>query len=154
MNFPGALSFLKKQTNLAFFLGAATNYKINLPLAIATNLVIGLSAIVPVAAQEIKPIESDTTDIIEILDEFQELFVQEERLPIENPELLQLDPTKLILAEDYDVRLYFINEGAAAKNQLGFTATNGVNSQESLAFDNISCHISNADCQLPSEDGV
>lgn len=105
------------------------------------------------AAYLIKSIDTDTTGFKDIIDEFQQ-FVHGSGIPFQNSEAQKLDPTKLILATDHDVRVYFLNEGAGFKNQLEFTATNGSNSQSGLIFENISCHVSNTDCRKPSEDGV
>ncbi|HBB33650.1 MAG TPA: PEP-CTERM sorting domain-containing protein [Cyanobacteria bacterium UBA8803] len=107
----------------------------------------------PVSAYEIKSIDTDTTGFKDIIDEFQKL-VQEEGVGIKNPSAFKLDPTKLLLAADHDVNIYFLNEGAGFKNQLGFSATKDSNSQSGLIFENVSCHSRNIDCRIPSNDGV
>ncbi|HAG84176.1 MAG TPA: PEP-CTERM sorting domain-containing protein [Cyanobacteria bacterium UBA12227] len=104
-------------------------------------------------AYDIKGIDTDTTGFKTLIPEFQKL-VQGERTGIDNPSLFKLDPTKLLLAADHDVNIYFLNEGAGFKNQLGFSATKDSNSQSGLIFENVSCHSRNIDCQIPSNDGV
>lgn len=104
----------------------------------------------PVEAYEIKSIDTDTTGTREIIKEFQQ-FVQEERDEIDNPDAFRLNPNKLILAEDFDVSVFFVDEGAGFKNQLEFTVTDG---SRNTIFNDVSCHTRNTDCQVPSDDGV
>jgi len=66
-------------------------------------------------------------------------FVQAERLAI--PEsgvpLLQLDSNKLRLKYDFDVSVFFVNEGAGYRNQLAYEAT-GTTTRSNLIFNDIS----------------
>ena len=57
----------------------------------------------------------------------------------------KLDATKLTLAYDNDVKVYFINEGAGYRNQLQVSTT-GTTVQSGMVFNNISCHNSDPDC--------
>ncbi|HEY9628799.1 MAG TPA: DUF4114 domain-containing protein [Coleofasciculaceae cyanobacterium] len=55
-------------------------------------------------------------------------FVQPERMEMVNVGQLLLDPTKLKLKSDYEVKVHFINEGAGYRNQLAYEATGATNS--------------------------
>ena len=50
----------------------------------------------------------------------------------------QLDPTKLDLIYDHDVKVHFISEGAYYRNMLGVTTT-GTTEKEQVLFDDITC---------------
>ena len=50
----------------------------------------------------------------------------------------QLDPTKLDLIYDHDVKVHFISEGAGYRNTLGVTTT-GETEMNQLLFDDITC---------------
>ncbi len=65
-------------------------------------------------------------------------FVQAESVVLPNSGQFQLDPTKLNLKYDYDVSVFFINEGAGYRNQLAFDAT-GTTNKSGLLFNDISC---------------
>ena len=65
-------------------------------------------------------------------------FVQAESVALPNTGQFKLDPSKLNLKYDYDVSVYFINEGAAYKNQLAFDAT-GTTNKSGLLFKDASC---------------
>ncbi|MEH1941685.1 MAG: DUF4114 domain-containing protein [Nostoc sp.] len=65
-------------------------------------------------------------------------FVQAESVALPNSGQFKLDPTKLNLKYDHDVSVYFINEGAAYRNQLAFDAT-GTTNKSGLLFNDISC---------------
>lgn len=67
-------------------------------------------------------------------------FVQTEYEALD-PEFVenhQLDPTKLDLVYDHDVKVHFISEGAGFRNTLGVTTT-GTTEMEQLLFDDITC---------------
>ncbi|HYX12782.1 MAG TPA: DUF4114 domain-containing protein [Nostoc sp.] len=65
-------------------------------------------------------------------------FVQAESVVLPNSGQFKLDPTKLNLKYDYDVSVYFINEGAGYRNQLAFDAL-GTTNKSGLLFNDISC---------------
>lgn len=65
-------------------------------------------------------------------------YVQQEGLAIPNSAQFELDSSKLNLKYDYNVTTYFINEGAAYRNQLAFSSTGSTNTQ-GLLFKDISC---------------
>ncbi|MBD1835118.1 DUF4114 domain-containing protein [Cyanobacteria bacterium FACHB-472] len=110
------------------------------------------STMTSVAANQIKSLETDTTDFKNIIDEFQQ-FVYPSGKPFSDPTAYKLDPTKLILETDFNPRVYFLNEGAGFRNQLSFTATNGSTSQSSLIFEDASCGITNTQCRGAANDG-
>ncbi|HEY9643358.1 MAG TPA: DUF4114 domain-containing protein [Coleofasciculaceae cyanobacterium] len=64
-------------------------------------------------------------------------FVQPERMEMVNVGQFLLDPTKLKLKQDYEVKVHFINEGAGFRNQLAYQATGAINSS-GLVFDDVS----------------
>ncbi|MGV0027398.1 DUF4114 domain-containing protein [Phormidesmis priestleyi] len=64
-------------------------------------------------------------------------FVQRERVAIPNSGQFQLDSNRLKLKYDYNVSAFFINEGAAFRNQLAFTST-GTTNTKGLLFNDIS----------------
>ena len=104
----------------------------------------------PVEAYEIKSIDTDTTGTKEIIEEFQQFF-QREGEEFDNPDAFQLNPDKLILAEDFDVSVFFVNEATAFKNQLEFTTTDG---SAGTIFNDVSCHTRNIACQEATDDSV
>lgn len=57
---------------------------------------------------------------------------------------MRLDPAKLTLATNSDVRVYFVGEGAGYLNSLGFTSINpkGSSSDPALIFPNASSNVS------------
>ncbi|MBI4781270.1 MAG: DUF4114 domain-containing protein [Oscillatoriophycideae cyanobacterium NC_groundwater_1537_Pr4_S-0.65um_50_18] len=64
-------------------------------------------------------------------------FVQPERMEMVNVGQLLLDPTKLKLKADYEVKVHFINEGASYRNQLAYEAT-GTTNRTGLIFNDTS----------------
>lgn len=114
------------------------NYKF-LPALIGFGTIINvLFAANPSTAYTINRIETDTTGFKDIIGEFQQ-FVQKERLEISNPNAYRLDPSKLKLATDSNVRIFFLNEGATKReNQLKFTTSDNTQPSASI-FGNISC---------------
>jgi hypothetical protein len=77
-------------------------------------------------------------------------FVQQEGLKLSTANLAKVDLSKLKLKFDYDVKSYFINEGAGYQNQLAFEST-GTTTQSGLLFRDISCssadNVTGATCQ-------
>ncbi|WP_251959290.1 PEP-CTERM sorting domain-containing protein [Nostoc commune] len=65
-------------------------------------------------------------------------FVQAESVALPNSGQFKLDPSNLNLKYDYDVSVYFINEGAGYRNQLAFDST-GTTNKSGLLFNDISC---------------
>lgn len=64
-------------------------------------------------------------------------FVQAERIQLPGAGQFQLDPSKLLLKYDHEVKVHFINEGAGYRNQLAFEAT-GATAASGLVFNDIS----------------
>jgi hypothetical protein len=77
-------------------------------------------------------------------------FVQQEGLKLENAGLAKVDLSKLNLKFDYNVKSYFINEGAGYQNQLAFEST-GTTTKSGLLFKDIACgtadNVAGATCQ-------
>ncbi|MEM9923338.1 MAG: DUF4114 domain-containing protein [Cyanobacteria bacterium P01_D01_bin.50] len=85
-------------------------------------------------------------DFNALIPQFQKL-VQKERLAIGAQEVAaqRLDPTKLFLKHDHNVKVWFINEGAGYRNQLAYEATKGDNYDKGMIFNDIACKTG---CQL------
>jgi hypothetical protein len=64
-------------------------------------------------------------------------FIQPERIEKTDVAHFVLDPTKLKLKYDHDVKVHFIGEGAGYKNQLAYEAT-GKTQGTGMVFNNIS----------------
>ncbi|MBG1264793.1 DUF4114 domain-containing protein [Nostoc commune] len=79
-------------------------------------------------------------------------FVQKESVAIANSGQFKLDPSKLNLKYDYDVSVFFINEGASYRNQLAFNATTATTSNSGLLFKDASC--GGVGCMMSGGDAV
>lgn len=68
-------------------------------------------------------------------------FIQEERQAVDPAKVnsFQLDPTKLDLMYDHEVKVHFLSEGASFRNQLGVNVTGTTNIDDTILFDDISC---------------
>ncbi len=64
-------------------------------------------------------------------------FVQAERMEKVNVGQFLLDPSKLKLKSDHEVKVHFINEGAGYRNQLAYEAT-GATQGTGLVFNDVS----------------
>jgi hypothetical protein len=75
----------------------------------------------------------------EIIDDFQQ-FANTEANALDLSEVgaKELDPNKLSLVHDHEIKIFFINEGAGYRNQLGVIAT-GETNLETMVFDDITC---------------
>ncbi|MBP5974747.1 DUF4114 domain-containing protein [Brasilonema sp. CT11] len=105
---------------------------------------------------EVKDKSTDDSGFQSRIPEFQQ-YVQPERITIPEDKLNKLDPTKLTVKNDQNIRVWFLNEGAKYQNQLAYEGINGSDYQKGLVFDNISCNTSNganSACQLGEENGV
>lgn len=105
---------------------------------------------------EVQDRSTDNSGIQPIIAKLQQ-YVQQEKNTIPEDQLKKLDPTKLILKNDHNIRVWFINEGAKYQNQLAYEAINGSGYEKGLVFENISCNISNganSACQIGEENGV
>ncbi|MBD2777709.1 DUF4114 domain-containing protein [Iningainema tapete] len=94
---------------------------------------------------------TDNSGFQALIPNFQQ-YVQKEGIAIPENKLTKLDPTKLQLKSDHNVRVWFLNEGAAYKNQLAFEAINGSSYQKGMIFKDASCQDGNQ-CEKPSSDG-
>ncbi|MBW4631680.1 MAG: DUF4114 domain-containing protein [Iphinoe sp. HA4291-MV1] len=105
---------------------------------------------------EVKDKSTDNSQVQSLIPQFQQ-YVQKEEIAIPEDKLKKLDPTKLSLKYDNNVRVWFLNEGASYKNQLAYEAIKGSEYQKGLIFDNISCDSSNSAnsaCQVGENPGV
>lgn len=102
----------------------------------------------------VKDKSTDTSGFQALIPEFQK-YVQQERLAIsaERQQAQALDPTKLFMKFDHNVRVWFLNEGAGYKNQLGYqTVKDSKETGKGEIFNNVSCTNG---CQLgEGSDGV
>lgn len=75
-----------------------------------------------------------------VVDEFQQ-FARTESSEILNSELMlrQLDSSQLRLTYDHNVNVYFINEGANYRNQLGISSIGTTVFDSTLLFEDITC---------------
>jgi hypothetical protein len=77
-------------------------------------------------------------------------FVQKERLELKTADMARVDLSKLNLKFDYNVKSYFINEGAGYRNQLAFQST-GTTNTSGLIYKDIACgtadNVTGATCQ-------
>lgn len=120
---------------------------------IASSIMVSTTCLTtPAIAYTIQPLSTDTTGFSNLIDEFQQKFVQPESLAIADPEARVLDPKRLQLSTDYNVRIFFLNEGAGKlSNQLKFTASGYGSQQSQSLFGNISC--SDPGCRIPEPNG-
>jgi Domain of unknown function (DUF4114) len=112
------------------------------------------------ATHQVQDKSTDTSGFQTKIPDFQK-YVQQEALAIsaDKQKAQALDPTKLVLQSDHNIRVWFINEGAGYKNQLAYqTAKDGRETGKGELFNNLSCDISggkNSACQLGNNgDGV
>lgn len=105
---------------------------------------------------DIKDKSTDDSGFQSRIPQFQQ-YVQQEGIAIPEDKLNKLDPSKLSLKRDNNIRVWFLNEGAFYKDQLGYEAIKGSEYQKGLVFDNISCNSSNSAnsaCQLGENSGA
>lgn len=95
------------------------------------------------------PMLDDNGNSTALLDEITELFVQDERAFLDNPEFFELDAASLTFVSDVEpVEVYFIDEGAGfVTNDLLVSISGG---PQQLVFEN----ISSPDSTLPEADGM
>ncbi|NMG10237.1 DUF4114 domain-containing protein [Brasilonema sp. UFV-L1] len=105
---------------------------------------------------EVKDKSTDNSQVQSLIPQFQQ-YVQNEGITIPEDKLNKLDPTKLSLKYDNNIRVWFLNEGAIYQDQLAYEAIKGSDYQKGLIFNNISCNTSNganSACQLGENNGV
>jgi Domain of unknown function (DUF4114) len=84
---------------------------------------------------------TDNSGFQALIPDFQ-TYVQQERLAItaERQQAQALDPSKLFMKFDHNVRVWFLNEGANFKNQLGYQMIkDGQETGKGEIYNNISC---------------
>ncbi|GAB1540679.1 hypothetical protein NUACC21_33480 [Scytonema sp. NUACC21] len=105
-------------------------------------------------ANPIQPRATDTSGFQTLIPEFQE-FVQPEGIAIPENEVRRLDPSKLQLKSDSNVRVWFLNEGAFYRNQLAYEAVQPPNYQAGYIFQDASCiNGNNNNCEKPDSNGT
>jgi hypothetical protein len=105
---------------------------------------------------EVQDKSTDTSGFQSLISGYQK-YVQPESLSIPEDKINKLDPTKLRLKNDTDVRIWFLNEGAGFRNQLAYEALKGNDYQKGLLFSDVSCDISqeaNSACQIGEDPGT
>ncbi|WP_414583889.1 DUF4114 domain-containing protein [Scytonema sp. PCC 10023] len=105
---------------------------------------------------DVKDKSTDDSGFQSRIPQFQQ-YVQQEGISIPEDKLNRLDPSRLSLKNDNNIRVWFLNEGAGYKDQLAFEAIKGSEYQKGLVFDNISCNTSNSAnsaCQLGENSGA
>lgn len=95
---------------------------------------------------------TDTSGFQALIPDFQK-YVQKEGIAIPENKLTKLDPTKLQLKNDHNVRVWFLNEGAAYHNQLAYEAINGSSYQKGMIFNDASCKDGNQ-CEKYGDGGT
>lgn len=125
-----------------------STWKTWLTSAVLTTACLGA---MPAEAFTINPIEDDPTGFKDNIQTFQDLFVQPEGFEITDPGVRKIDPNKLTLSMDYNVRAFFLNEGAGKRtNQLKFS-TDGNQTFSNSMFGDITCR--DPQCEFPEADG-
>jgi Domain of unknown function (DUF4114)/PEP-CTERM motif len=117
---------------------------------VTSGFAIALSDAFQAQAQSLtyQPLSADTTGFKNMIGDYQQ-FVQGERIGMNNPEARRLDPTKLLLKADHNVKVFFLNEGAAKRNTLQYAAT-GTTPASGTVFEKIACING---CVLSDADG-
>lgn len=90
---------------------------------------------------QVKDRSTDTSGFQKLIPDFQK-YVQQEKLQVSAEKLKaqKFDATQLFLNSDHNVRVWFLNEGADYKNQLGYqTIKNGKETGRGEVFNNLSC---------------
>ncbi len=96
---------------------------------------------------------TDTSGFQSLIPAFQS-YVQKEGISIPEGNVTKLDPSKLVLKDDHDVRVWFVNGGAVYHDQLAYEATKGSNYQNGYVFTDASCKTgNNNNCEKPIDDG-
>ncbi|MEB3219469.1 MAG: DUF4114 domain-containing protein [Nostocales cyanobacterium 94392] len=90
--------------------------------------------------------KSQDTEFQKLIPEFQKLVQKEGKaIPADQVAAQKLDPTKLFLKNDHNVRVWFLDEGAGYRNQLAYEATKDDDYQKGMIFNDVSCK---SGCQL------
>ena len=96
---------------------------------------------------------TDTSGFQSLIPTFQ-TYVQKDGLSIPEGNVTKLDPSKLVLTDDHDVRVWFVDGGAVYHDQLAYEATKGSNYQNGYVFTDASCKTgNNNNCAKPIDDG-
>lgn len=111
-------------------------------VATLTALVASMvTAVNPAGAADLKEYKAgDISGFDKLLTQVDSVAIHKEAKALD-PEWVAkhaVDPAKLFLVDDYDVKVHFLHEGALNRNQLGYTAT-GASNQSGLIFEDIVC---------------
>ncbi len=96
---------------------------------------------------------TDTSGFQSLIPSFQS-YVQKDGISIPEGNVKQLDPSQIVLKDDHDVRVWFVNGGAVYHDQLAYEATKSSNYQNGYIFTDTSCKTgNNNNCAKPLDDG-
>jgi hypothetical protein len=96
---------------------------------------------------------TDTSGFQSLIPTFQS-YVQKDGISIPEGNVRQLDPSKLVLKDDHDVRVWFVDGGAVYHDQLAYEATKGSSYQNGYVFSDASCKTgNNNNCAKPLDNG-
>jgi len=100
----------------------------------------GLGANQPAQAVGFVRHDSDVNNpFYKIMNDFQQFsHTESKKLDLKAIGAQSLDPSKLSLQYDYDINIFFLNEGANYRNQLGAIG-NGTTEFEQIVFNDITC---------------
>lgn len=101
---------------------------------------------------QVKSKSTDNSGFQALIPNFQQ-YVQKEGIAIPENTLKKLDPTKLQLKSNHNVRVWFLNEGAGYHNQLAYEAMNGSSYQKGMIFNDASCKDGNP-CEKAGDGGT
>ncbi|WP_062287027.1 DUF4114 domain-containing protein [Nostoc piscinale] len=98
---------------------------------------------------------SEDQNFLSILPQFQAL-VQKEGVAIaaDKVKAQKVDFSQLFLKQKHNVRVWFLNEGAAYKNQLAYESIRGDKYDNGMIFENVSCNSTKNKCEKGDKNGV
>jgi Domain of unknown function (DUF4114)/PEP-CTERM motif len=96
---------------------------------------------------------TDTSGFQALIPQFQALLQKEgKEIPAEQIAARRLDPSKLFLKQDHEVKAWFVGEGAGYRNQLAYESLRGREYNKGMIFSDASCTFG---CQMSNgTDGV
>ncbi|GBE90584.1 DUF4114 domain-containing protein [Nostoc cycadae] len=98
---------------------------------------------------------SEDKNFLSILPQFQALVQKEGvAIPADQVKAQKVDFSHLFLAQKHNVRVWFLNEGAAYKNQLAYESIRGDKYGNGMIFENVSCNSTKNKCEKGEKDGV
>ncbi|OCQ89421.1 hypothetical protein BCD64_27105 [Nostoc sp. MBR 210] len=98
---------------------------------------------------------SEDQSFLSILPQFQALVQKEGvAIPADKVKAQKVDFSQLFLKQKHNVRVWFLNEGAAYKNQLAYESIRGDKYDNGMIFENVSCNSTKNKCEKGEKDGV